>query len=134
MSGPSRDAAGSLKKLLIELSPFIEAYTSRVCPACTEVCCKQRHGAFTEADRAYFGALGEEVPHHDPSWPPDELCQFLGGTGCAKPRWQRAWRCTWFFCEPLLQAMSEGPMKQSRALTAAIERIMALYEKVSREG
>ena len=133
MNENSRDAARSLKKLLIEFSPLIEEHTSRVCLECTEVCCRQRHGAFTDADRAYVDALEEEVPRHDPSWPPDDLCQFLGRTGCLKPRWQRAWRCTWFFCDPLLQAMSQGPQKQVRALTKAQEQIMALYEQLRQE-
>ncbi|MDH4163830.1 MAG: hypothetical protein OEW15_14260 [Nitrospirota bacterium] len=130
MSKNAPAIAQELKRLLIECSPLIEEYTSRVCPDCAEVCCKQRHGAFTEADRAYLAVLGEEVPSHDPSWPLDNACQFLGRTGCTKPRWQRAWRCTWFFCGPLLLELSTGPQKQARALTAALEQIMACYDQL----
>ncbi|NTW67431.1 MAG: hypothetical protein HGB21_14180 [Nitrospirae bacterium] len=124
------DPAGTarrLKQLLIESSPLIEEYTRKVCPTCTDVCCKQRHGLFTMADRAYLAALGEEVPSHDPSRPLDGSCQFLGASGCGKPRWQRAWKCTWYFCEPILRALDEGPQKKARRLSATLEEMGSLY-------
>lgn len=129
MTGNSRrQAAERLKQLLTELSPLIESHTAVVCPSCTEVCCRQRHGMFTPRDRAYFDALGTEPPLHDPALPPDGPCQFLGAGGCSKPRWQRAWRCTWFFCEPLLKALGTGPARPARGLSAALEEMMRLYD------
>jgi hypothetical protein len=123
----STAAARKLQQLLIDSSPMIEEYTRQICPSCTEVCCKQRHGLFTEADLAYLTALGEETPPHDPSRPLDGSCQFLGASGCAKPRWQRAWKCTWYFCEPLLQAIAEGPQRKARALSASLGEMGRLY-------
>ncbi len=133
MNRRASENAQRLKMLLIESSPLIEGYTSRICPSCTEVCCKQRHGLFTEADCAYIAALGEKVPTHDPLVPPDGPCQFLGAGGCAKPRWQRAWKCTWFFCEPLLAALAEGPQKKARQLSAALEEIRRRYGELKGE-
>ena len=121
------ETARRLKQLLIESSPLIEEYTRQICPSCTEVCCRQRHGLFTKSDRAYLAALAEEVPPHDPSRPADGLCQFLGASGCAKPRWQRAWKCTWYFCEPLLRALAEGPQKKARALSDSLGEMGRLY-------
>ncbi len=123
--------AHHLKQLLIESSPLIEEYTRQVCPSCADVCCKQRHGLFTETDRSYLAALDEAVPPHDPSRPPDGFCQFLGASGCAKPRWQRAWKCTWYFCEPLLRALSEGPQKKARRLSAVLDEMGRLYGTIS---
>ena len=123
----STDAARRLKQFLLDSSPLIEEYTRQVCPSCKEVCCKQRHGLFTEADRAYLAALAEEVPPHDPSRPLDGPCQFLGASGCKKPRWQRAWKCTWYFCEPLLRVLAEGPQKKARALSASLGKMGQLY-------
>ena len=126
----SSETAQRLKQLLIESSPLIEGYTRQVCPSCTDVCCRQRHGLFTGADRAYLSALCEAVPPHDLSHPLDGHCQFLTGSGCEKPRWQRAWKCTWYFCEPLLRSLAEGPQKNARALSAALEEMGRLYEKL----
>lgn len=122
-----------LKQLLIESSPLIEAYTRQVCPSCTDVCCIQRHGLFTESDRGYLAALDEPVPPHDPLRPLEESCQFLTGAGCMKPRWQRAWKCTWYFCEPLLRALAEGPQRNARALSAALEEMGRLYEEMNHD-
>jgi hypothetical protein len=133
MNHPATEKAQRLKQLLIESSPLIEEYTRRVCPSCTDVCCKQRHGLFTEPDRAYVAALGEEIPPHDPLQSLDGACQFMGARGCAKPRWQRAWKCTWFFCEPLLAALSEGPQKKARRLSAALEEMVRLYGEILKE-
>ncbi len=121
------EKAHRLKQLLLDCSPLIEQQTGRICPSCTEVCCKQRHGMFTAADRAYIVALNEEVPTHDPRLPLDGACQFMGPSGCVKPRWQRAWKCTWFFCAPLLAAFSEGPQKKVRQLSAMLEEMGRLY-------
>ena len=129
----SRRAALRLQQLLSETSPLIESYTSAVCPWCTDVCCRQRHGLLTRCDRAYLAALGADVPRHDPLLPLDGPCQFLGPGGCATPRWQRAWKCTWFFCEPLLRALEEGPAKQARALSATLEEMARLYDAMKED-
>jgi hypothetical protein len=127
----SAERARQLRNLLIESSPIIESYTQQVCPACADICCRQKHGMFTGADRAYVDALGEPVPEHDRSRALDGPCQFLGPRGCAKPRWQRAWKCTWFFCEPLLRALEKGPQRQARRLSALLERMGSLYDSLT---
>ena len=123
-------AAQRLKALLIESSPLIESYTRQVCPGCVDVCCRQKHGMFTAADKAYLDALGESMPSHDSGSALDGPCQFLGPTGCIKPRWQRAWKCTWYFCDALLQAVAAGPQKQARALSRMQTEILHLYDEL----
>jgi hypothetical protein len=110
---------------------LIEAYTRQVCPECTDVCCRQKHGLFTPADQAYLDQIDEAVPAHDPRHPPEALCQFLGPAGCAKPRWQRAWKCTWYFCESLLQALASGPQRDARRLSALLGKIGTLYDSLN---
>ena len=130
---PSAETARRLKQLLIESSLLVEQYTRQVCPSCIDVCCKQRHGLFTETDRAYITSLAESVPLHDPTRPLDGPCQFLTGTGCSKPRWQRAWKCTWYFCEPLLRTLDEGPQTKARRMSAMLEEMGRLYDEVLKE-
>jgi hypothetical protein len=125
---PATHPAVRLKQLLVEASPLIESYTAAVCPSCTDVCCRQRHGVFTAHDAAYIAALGTEAPAHEPGRPLDGPCQFLGPAGCVKPRWQRAWKCTWYFCQPLLRALEAGPAKRARALSATLEEMGRLYD------
>ncbi len=127
------DTAKHLKELLIESSVLIEEYTRQVCPTCTDVCCKQRHGLFVKADRAYSKALGEAVPSHDQSRDPEGPCQFLTAAGCAKPRWQRAWKCTWYFCDALLRSLDEGPQRKARKLSAMLDEMGKLYDELGGE-
>ena len=121
--------AQQLRELLTRLSPLIEEYTRNVCPDCTDVCCKQKHGMLLPKDIAYLAALGVETMPHDPVQP-DSLCQFLGPAGCSKGRWERAWKCTWYFCGPLIKAMDEGPRSKSRRITEMVQTAMTLREKL----
>ncbi|HSB35104.1 MAG TPA: hypothetical protein VLG39_11655, partial [Nitrospirota bacterium] len=61
--------ARKLKQLLIDSSPLMEEFTSVVCPDCTEVCCRQKHGLYRERDILYLILLGEDVPERDASLP-----------------------------------------------------------------
>ena len=122
--------AEKLKQLLIETSPLIENYTREICPTCRDVCCKQKHGVFRERDRLYLNALANDVPLHDGSRPPEGPCQFMQPAGCARPRWLRPFRCTWYFCDPLLSAMNDGPQKKARALSALLQEMIGLYDEL----
>jgi hypothetical protein len=120
-------AAQSLKNLLIETSPLIERYTAEVCPSCADVCCKQKHGVFRERDIIYLNALGAGVPLSDKSISPEDPCRFLGPGGCAQPRWLRPFTCTWYFCDPILQAMNEGPGRENRRFIEMLREMVRLY-------
>lgn len=119
-------AEEKLKQLLIDISPMIEEYTARVCPDCRDVCCRQRHSIMNEQDVRYLRALDVPLPAPDPARAPDGPCQFMGKTGCVNPRWLRPWRCTWYFCGPLLDAVDKGPKKKARRLSALIQEIVDL--------
>ena len=100
-------AAGKLQRLLIESSPFIEDYTRELCPGCTDVCCRQKHGIYRERDELYLRAMGMEIPARDPGRPLEGPCEALGEGGCSHPRWLRPFKCTWYFCDPILDALND---------------------------
>ncbi len=120
----NRYDAEKLKDLLARLSPFIEELTARVCPDCRDVCCKQKRCLPDPVDVAYLAALGIVLPEYDATRPPDGPCQFMGRFGCTLPRLQRPWRCTWYFCDPLLLAMNTGPQKTARKIADLIQQIV----------
>ena len=119
--------AGKLKRLLTESSPLIEEYTAAVCPDCTEVCCRQKHGMYREGDIRYLRVLGEEVPLRDTTRPLEGPCEAMGPYGCIQPRWMRPFKCTWYFCEPLLAALNSSPPKNVRRLSALLQEMSDLY-------
>lgn len=118
--------AHRLRELLIESSLLIEGYTARVCPSCEDVCCRQKHGQYLEGDVLYLTALGVAVPAVDASRPPEGPCGFLGPSGCIHPRWLRPWKCTWYFCDPLLQAFDAGPARTARNLSRLLQEMIDL--------
>jgi hypothetical protein len=124
-------AAEKLRQLLIDSSPLIEEYTASVCPECADICCRQKHGLYRERDISYLNGLGVAVPQRDGSRPTEGPCEAMGPTGCVQPRWMRPFKCTWYFCEPLLAALNEGPQKKARRLSALMQEMIDLYSAMS---
>jgi hypothetical protein len=123
--------AEKLKKLLIESSPLIEEYTAAVCPACTDVCCRQKHGLYREVDSAYLKSLGITAPRRDGSRQLEGPCESMGPKGCIQPRWMRPIKCTWYFCEPLLNALDEGSPRKARRLYALLGEMTELFGELA---
>ncbi len=85
-----------------ELEPLLDRYTSGICAACHTGCCVNRHGFPDFEDLLVFKSLGLERVEFDSTLSEHGLCQFLGEKGCMLSRVQRSYRCTWFFCDDLL--------------------------------
>lgn len=129
-----RDSRASLALLLREayeaVSPIIEGFTSRLCPGCASVCCIDRHAAHEEADTAFMEALGGGLlPPEPPRERDTEPCRHLGPGGCSIERWRRPYRCTWYFCPALLEAMPSEDPRAYRRLVAALERLGTARER-----
>lgn len=124
-SRETRDLLFVLRMLFEEISPLIEGYTSEVCPDCEDVCCKQKHAYYDSEDMICISALGLSSPEYSERGL-EEPCEFLSFNGCSRPRWQRPFRCTWYFCEPLLRHMSDGPGRPHRRLVSLLQDIVEL--------
>ena len=133
MSRDKNARAQKLKQLLLESSPLIEEYTGKVCPDCTDVCCRQKHGLYREKDLSYLLALGENTPIRDTARPSEGRCEMMGPRGCLQPRWQRPFKCTWYFCAPLLRALDEGSPRKARRLSAMLQEMADLYQELPEE-
>lgn len=125
------DPAEKLKQLLIESSPLIEEYTAGVCPDCIDVCCRQKHGLYRERDIRYLQTLDVAVPPRDSARPLEGPCEAMGPQGCVLPRWLRPFKCTWYFCEPLLAALNRGPQKKARQISTVMQEMIDNYDALS---
>lgn len=126
--------AEKLRLVLIDSSPLIEEYTAALCPSCREVCCRQKHGQYKDRDRWYLHGLGIPVPIRDRTRPGEGPCEIMGPRGCIQPRWMRPFRCTWYFCGPLLAALNEGPPKKARRLAAILQEMVDLYSSLDQSS
>lgn len=128
-----KERACRIKELLQRISPLIEACTSRVCPDCEDICCRQRHAFFDRGDRVLHELLGEveAVPGRAAD---DAPCEFLSAYGCIRERWQRPFRCTWFFCDPLLKYMEGSSGKKYREMVKILQDMVTLRGEMTDEG
>ncbi len=113
------------------VSPRIEEYTVNVCPDCVKVCCIDRHGTHEEADILFLSLMGMDSIPPEPRLDDDKRpCRHLGAQGCGIERWQRPYRCTWYFCEPLLEHMQKGGSRKYRRMIEALERLGGLRARL----
>ncbi len=126
-----RKLALDMKEAFEAVSPFIEKHTRMVCPACPEACCIDRHGTHEEEDFAFLRGLGQPPPPEPPRAVDTEPCRHLSETGCRIPRWLRPFRCTWYFCSPLLEEMPEEDPREYREFMRALERLQDLRRRVA---
>ncbi len=128
-NGKKTPDALALKAELLRISPLIEAFTAEVCPGCRSIYCSGRHGTPGRDDEAFIGALGETPSAAGPRALDTEPCRHLGRRGCTLQRWQRPWRCTWYFCAALLEAMAESDPRGYRTLVERLGRLQALRQR-----
>ncbi len=131
-SGEKTRTPEGLARLMEEsferLSPYIERHTGKVCPACKKVCCANKHGTPEREDLLFYRALGAEA--EPANGPADAVCSLLGASGCGLPRWRRPFRCTWYFCEPLLDSMRRGNGRQYRLFVEELDRLVKLRARL----
>jgi hypothetical protein len=120
---PVRAHSKNFARLIGKADPFIQESTAEVCPHCRQVCCINKHSYHTHFDVLYLLALGEKVPSHAVGMSDSEPCQFLSAQGCRLGRFLRPYRCTWYFCTPLLEHMRNAPVRRYRAFITCLEQI-----------
>lgn len=120
---PMADAAQTYKEAMELVSSFTEEYTQKTCPYCGTVCCAQKHGLPEFGDVAAFLSLGYEIPSYDLNRPLSGACQFMGKRGCILERIVRPYRCTWYFCDPLLTQIEIGPTAHYNQFIKLVQRL-----------
>lgn len=125
-----RDSAQEYRKAFDALDPLIQYYTSRVCPFCGTVCCANIHGFPAFEDLVGILAMRFEIPEYRLDVNEKEMCQFMGPAGCVLPRQQRPFRCTWYFCDPLLVQIEIGPPDHYAHFVQDLERLGATRRKM----
>ena len=122
--------AEDFKREFAHLSPFIQSHTSGVCPSCEKVCCINRHGCHDQTDILFLSAIGITIPRDETGREDTDPCRFLGDLGCMLERWMRPFRCTWYFCEPLLKSMEGEGGRGYRKFIEGLQRLIALRQKI----
>jgi hypothetical protein len=125
-----RKIAKELKNKFEEISPFIQKHTSQVCPICEKVCCVNKHGYYDKDDIIIISALGIEVPEYQHDRSDLDPCRFLKKEGCSLQRWKRPFRCTWYFCSPLLENMQEDNSRIYREFIESLRKLISIRREL----
>lgn len=124
-----RELASDLKDAYDIVSPFIEKHTAEVCPLCEKVCCIDKHGHYDADDKVFIRTLGIEIFDDLPDRKATDPCRFLGKAGCSLERWRRPYRCTFFFCRPLLKSLENDNAKFYRAFMEYFQYLLDIRQK-----
>ncbi len=119
-----------LRNLFESLSSFIQEHTSVVCSSCEKVCCINKHGRHDPEDILFISAIGIELLPYEPDRRDEDPCRFLGSDGCSLERWMRPFRCTWYFCEPLLKSIGEDGGKAHREFVGSLQKLVSIRQKL----
>lgn len=122
--------AEDLKQAFALVSPFIEKHTSIVCPECEKVCCMDKHGRYDENDLLFLGALGVMITPDTHDLKETDPCRFMKDTGCSHERWMRPYRCTFFFCGPLLKSLEDDNAKLYRAFMGYFQHMVSIRQEL----
>jgi hypothetical protein len=123
--GEVRARAAVFMESFRKMDPFIQEYTARTCPYCGSVCCANKHGMPDFGDAVAITAMGFELPDYRLDVDINGMCQFMGERGCILPRAQRPYRCTWYYCDPLLKQIEIGPARHYRQFIADVQEMGA---------
>lgn len=120
-----------LKEIFEIISPYIERHTSLVCPTCEDVCCIDKHGHYDNDDLIFLKALAVEAYQEDDVRKETEPCRFLTSKGCSLERWRRPFRCTSFFCDPLIKSLQADDPKLYRAFVDYFNHLISIRQKLA---
>jgi hypothetical protein len=54
----------------------------------------------------------------------------MTGTGCSLERWKRPFRCTHFFCDPLLKSLENDNAKLYRSFVEYFQYLLSVRQKL----
>lgn len=115
--------ASRIKNSYDRLEPFFTRFTGPVCARCVTGCCVNRHGFPDYEDMVIFRALRVRRQGFDPTLPDQEPCQYLEKRGCRLERYQRSYRCTWYFCDRVLNRFEKEQLEEYRKFRACCQEL-----------
>ena len=121
----NRQLALDLKDAFSMISPSIEKHTSIVCPDCEDLCCKDKHARYDKNDLVFMKAMDIHIPSDTSGLEESDPCRNMTEKGCSLDRWMRPYRCTQFFCTPLLNSMEDDNSKLYRAFMMFFEHMVS---------
>ncbi len=120
------------RQVFDQIDPLIQDLTTKSCPYCGVVCCAQKFGLPNSNDLVAFLAMNVNGHIYDFQKDPSSMCQFMGERGCILPRYQRPFRCTFYFCDPLLIQIDLLPADEHQTLVKGLKKLESLRQEMAK--
>ncbi len=104
-----RELAVQIQARLSLLDRFLDDLCDATCHSCADNCCQRATVWYDFKDLLGFHLGGASIPAAQLSPRPNRPCRHLGEAGCALPRGQRPFVCTWYICAAQREAMAAWP-------------------------
>jgi hypothetical protein len=114
--------AAGIKNIYMELEPMFHT-TEKVCHQCLNPCCVNRHGFPEFEDLVLFRAMGVKSPSYNFNVLDTDRCQFLTKNGCRLKRYNRSYRCTWYFCNNVLDSFQQHDLAAFRRFDETLSHL-----------
>ena len=106
-----------------EIDLYTQSFTGLVCCTCPNPCCVNRHAYPDVEDLIFFEIAGLPPPNYAFDAEDTAPCMFLTKKGCVLPRPQRSYRCTWYFCEKVLDEFEKNAPTAYRDLENLLQAL-----------
>lgn len=97
----TRQLASQISRLLTGMDRGMDQICGRTCPECRDNCCARATIWYDFRDLLFLYFSGQPLPDRQiekQSKGPSRVCMHLTPEGCALPRLQRPFVCTWYLC------------------------------------
>ncbi|MEJ5227729.1 hypothetical protein [Thermodesulfovibrio sp.] len=122
--------AQEIKNYILQIDPFIDTYSKKVCPLCTNICCLNKNSRYEYDDLIYVVALREIFPFPERNLSEKEPCYLLSERGCTVPRYLRPLRCNWYICKDLLKEMESAPARVFREFSNIFNKMLYVRQQM----
>ena len=122
-----------IKESFIELDSYFLKITKQKCRFCIDHCCVNRHGFPDFEDLIVRRSMKLSLLEYDFSVIDTKDCQFLGKTGCILKRFERSYRCSWYFCDEVFDYFEKNDQKAFLQFEDGLFKIGQKRQKLLRD-
>lgn len=121
--GPARSLARAVRGRLETVFPALDALCCVTCPRCPAPCCLEAAVYADFRDLLFFVLLGLSPPPAQLRNASEASCRYHTPRGCALPRIQRPWICTWYLCAAQKAVLKRWPEADRQRLLSSLDAI-----------
>jgi hypothetical protein len=118
-----RDMAKRIGRRVDFLGSMLDGLCGDTCPGCADKCCERATVWYDFKDLLGFHLAGAAIPAVQLPPRPKRACKFLTTKGCALPRIERPFICTWFLCAAQKRALEEWPASHRQFLENSLRAL-----------